>query len=338
MADPTARRAPDPEPAPGEADAPFDWSAYVAFVISREGSLTAAAEKLAAARAYEDDVGSVERALRRLRHKGTTDGGRWGRRALAIFGMPDEVLRRLRWMGAYHSRFTDLPVPIAADLVRAWDRPPVNGSRHARAWLGLAQASVALRRADLDSAVAHVERVRGDLGLAPANARIEAWLVLAYVASRRTPEAVPALLRDASALLASVDDDEDRACLCARIIDHRGYAAARSQPADHAAAEALYAEIDERGAPPFVRARRASGLAHARWKLGRREEAIALAREAVREAGDGGHVRLRAMALSLLARISDGEESTKAHARAVAISTRLDDETLRLRLSHVGVR
>ncbi len=319
-------------------DAAFDWAAYVDFVVAREGSLTAAADKLAATRAYADDVASVERALRRLRHKGTSDGGRWGSRALATFGMPNEVLGRLAWMASYHSRFTDLPVPVAADLVRAWDRPPVNGTRAARAWLGLAHASVALRRADLDGAIAHLERTRADLVMAPAHARVEGLLVRAYVASRRAPSEVPSLLADATELLPLVADPEEQSSLRARLADHRGYAFGRANPPDYEAAEALYRALPDEGATPFVRARRASGLAHALWKGGHHEQAARLARESVCHAGDGGHVRLRAMALSLLARITRGEESAQAHARAIAISTRLDDETLRMRLSGRSIR
>jgi hypothetical protein len=65
--------------------------------------------------------------------------------------------------------------------------------------------------------------------------------------------------------------------------------------------------------------------------MDRRDEAIAHARDAVRHAGDGGHLRLRAMALSMLGRILGGREGDDAKARAVAIVTSLDDEALRLR-------
>src|SRR6478736_1528819 len=46
-----------------------------------------------------------------------------------------------------------------------------------------------------------------------------------------------------------------------------------------------------------------NGLAYARWKQGDAAGAAELAREAARHAGDGGHVRLRVMALSMLARV-----------------------------------
>jgi len=315
----------------GTDDGAFDWEAYVDFVVDREGSLTAAAERLAAARGYSDDVASVERALRRLRRRGNRGGGLWGARALATFGVPGDVLGRLAWMAAYHSRFTDLPVPVAADLVRAWDRPPLDGTRAARAWLALAHASIALRRARLEEATARIEAAKADLAGAEADARVEALLVRAYVASRQAPEAVDALLTEAEGRMPSVGDPEAAACLRARIADHRGYASTKR--GDFAHAEALYRALPADDTIPFVAARRASGLAHALWKQGASDEAEALARRAIDHAGDGGHVRLRAMALALLARIAKGATAVEAHARAVAISKRLDDETLRLRLA-----
>ncbi|XXY45960.1 hypothetical protein WME91_38750 [Sorangium sp. So ce269] len=54
-------------------------------------------------------------------------------------------------------------------------------------------------------------------------------------------------------------------------------------------------------------------------------------REACRHAGDGGHMRMRAMALNMLARIVGGEEGAEARRRAMAIANELEDEVLRLR-------
>lgn len=321
----------DREAPAGTDDGAFDWAAYVDFIVEREGSLTAAADRLAASRGYADDVGSVERALRRLRLRGTHGGGVWGSRALALFGMPTDVLGRLAWMAAYHSRFTDLPVPVAADLVRAWDRPPLDGTRAARAWLALAHASIALRRAEPAQALARLDAARADLAASKADARIEDLLVRAYVASRETPDTVAALLAEAEAQVPEVDDPDAHACLLARLTDHRGYALTKE--GNHVAAEAHYRALRDDDTIPFVATRRASGLAHALWKQGKNADAEALARRAIDHAGDGGHVRLRAMALALFARIARGEASREAHARAVAISKRLDDETLKLRLA-----
>jgi len=223
----------------------------------------------------------------------------------------------VRWLGQYHARFTDLPVAMCADLVRAWDCPPTTESRTGRAWLALARASLALRDRTHADAIAVLERARVDLAGAPAAARIEALLMRAYVASKTGPSDVTG----AEALLAAVDDVDDRACLEARCIDHRAYELNRA--GQHAAAEALYRALPETG-PYFARARRAGGLAYARWKQGA-ADAADHARLAAELAGDGGHARLRAMALQLVARIAG---DAAAGERAVAIARGLDDETL----------
>src|SRR5262245_56287312 len=95
----------------------FTWAEMIDGLVEREGTLTRVAEQLAAQRGFEDDVQSIERALRRLRERGLRPGGKWGARVIARFGLPSSVEARLRWMGAYHSRFTDLPVTVCEDLV-----------------------------------------------------------------------------------------------------------------------------------------------------------------------------------------------------------------------------
>jgi hypothetical protein len=321
---------------PGQPPASFSWEAYVAWIVERHGSLAAAAERLAALRGDRDDAASIERALRRLRGRGQRDGGTWGARALAAFGLPEAVDARVRWMGAYHSRFTDLPVPLCQDLVRLWDRPPVSDAPGAAAWLAIAHASAALRSGDRAAAATHVRRARASIGRAPPEGRAELVLVEAFVQSREDVARVPALLAEVEPLLALPMPAEDRACLHARWIDQRAYELNKERAGrgrDPAAAEALYRTIDTAGAPPFALCRRASGLAYARWKQGHREEAAALAREACRHAGDGGHLRLRAMALSMVGRIVGGAEGAAAQARATAIAASLDDEALRLRFA-----
>ncbi|MEO0603895.1 MAG: hypothetical protein AAF211_20835, partial [Myxococcota bacterium] len=66
---------------------------------------------------------------------------------------------------------------------------------------------------------------------------------------------------------------------------------------------------------------------------GRRDEAIAHARVSVEQSGDAGSLRLRVMALNLLARALDDDEGQRMHARALAIASRLEDEALRVRLA-----
>ncbi|MEQ1505855.1 MAG: hypothetical protein ABMB14_26710 [Myxococcota bacterium] len=311
-------------------DRGFGWDRYVAWLVERSGSLTAVADRLAAARGYDDDVGTVERALRRLRTRAQEPGGKWGERAVRLFGLPDAVDARIRWMGAYHSRFTDLPVPVCEDLIRAWDAPPITDARGARSWLALARVTVAMRRRDLDATVIHLAAVPDTAELAP-EVRIEAWLSHAFVASRRDPPAVDGWLERIGELLDAIADPEERANLHARWIDHRGYELNHQRGArgpDPAAAERVYLEIPEVG-PPFASARRSNGLAWCRWKLGRVDEALRCAERAADHAGDGGHVRLRAMALAMVARIDPTRTDARDRARAIAAS--LDDEILKLR-------
>jgi hypothetical protein len=318
----------------GSTDPGFSWDDHVAWLVDKHGSLAAVAERLSALRGYADDVETVERALRRLRARGQRAGGTWGGRVLAAFGLPGAVDARARWMGAYHSRFTDLPLPVCRELVRLWDRPPVSDAPASRVWLTLAHATCALRGNEDGAAAIHLRRARGSFAKAPPEARVELLLVEAFHASRRDVLAVPALLAEVEPLLAEDMPAHDRACLVARWIDQRAYEknrAGEGKTPDNAGAEALYRTIRVEGAPSFALCRRASGLAYARWKQGFSDEAAAFARQACEHAGDGGHLRLRAMALNMLARITGGAEGEDARRRAAAIAASLDDEALRLR-------
>jgi hypothetical protein len=307
----------------------------VDWLTSTVGSLAAVADRLCAARGYKEDVGSIERALRRLRTRGTHAGGTWGTRAIALFGLPSAIDARVRQLGQYHARLAELPVSMCEDLIRVWDKPPITESRAGRAWIAVARASIALRLAKLDDAIAILDRARADLSSASAHAtsasagviavplaaRIEAILIRGYVASRTNLAAVPALLDEAAPLIDAVDDAHDRACLRARLADHRAYEL--NQRGDHEAAEAIYRAMPDEG-PTFARTRRANGIAYARWRRGE-PDAAEFARAAIEHAGDGGHLRGRAMALRNYARIANDAD---AQARAVAIAQHLEDETL----------
>ena len=128
-------------PTPGQNYGQPTWGVYLGGLIAEHGSLVAVSERLAATHGWRDDVESITRALRRLRQRGSLPGGKWGDRLLRTFGLPASVDARLRFMGSYHSRFVDLPVPLCADLVQLWDRPPTNESRAGRLWLSLARRS-----------------------------------------------------------------------------------------------------------------------------------------------------------------------------------------------------
>ena len=131
------------ESAPGQKSghdaSGFTWGEYLEWLVRSLGSLTAVAEKLSATRGFTEDIGSIERALRRLRDRGQAPGGKWGQRAIDVFGLPAHIETRVRWMGAYHSRFTDLPVAICEDLVRLWDHPPATDAVGTRSWILLAR-------------------------------------------------------------------------------------------------------------------------------------------------------------------------------------------------------
>ncbi|MEZ4464725.1 MAG: hypothetical protein R3F43_09545 [bacterium] len=126
-------------------DAPFAWGALVDGLAAEHGSLAALALHLAERRAFAEDAESVERGLRRLRGRGSGAGGVWGDRLLRVYGLPTAVVDRVRWMGQYHTRFTDLPVSLCRELLGPWDRPPVSESP-ARVWVLLGRASLALRQ------------------------------------------------------------------------------------------------------------------------------------------------------------------------------------------------
>jgi len=169
----------------GHATGGLSWGELLELLVAEHGTLAAVAWKLATN--PDDDVASIERALRRLRTRGQRDGGRWGQRLLRVFGIPAPVEARIRWFGPYHSPFNDLPVALCLDQLRLWDRPPLATSR-ARIWLHLGFASCALRTRDLAAAATHIARARAALAPLPASydsARIEVALVDAYLTSRR---------------------------------------------------------------------------------------------------------------------------------------------------------
>jgi hypothetical protein len=245
---------------PGHASAHgFSWADYVDWLVETHGTLAAVAERVSALRAYKEDAASIERALRRLRARGQKEGGSWGTRVLATFGLPGAADARTRWMGAYHSRFVDLPVPLCLDLVRLWDRPPVSEAPSARMWLAIARATCALRSADVPAAKEHHRRARASFALAPPDARAELLLAEAFVASRDEKDRVPSLLADVEPLLSEPIPDDDRACLRARLVDQRAYDA--NKRGELAGAEEMYRALPEDGVPAFALARRANGLA-----------------------------------------------------------------------------
>lgn len=316
----------------GQGQSAFDWAAFVDQLIVERGSLAQAAQYLAERRNFAEDVQSVERGLRRLRERGNKDGGVWGQRALRGFGLPAAVGDRIRWMGQYHTRFTDLPASLCDELLRPWDRPPVSETP-ARIWVLLGHASLALRRRR------DVKPLLEQAGLLAAQAELAAQIELALVESyawgKSDPPTARAALDRAEKLLELRDQsilDHDRACLFARWIDQVAYPLNKpgSGPASHEAAKQLYERIPIDG-PLFARCRRENGLGWTHLQLGDATRARVHARASVQAAGDSGSLRLRAMALNLLANASEGDEAQEAKARACEIARHLEDEALLVR-------
>lgn len=306
---------------PGQDPGHPGWALLLDALIESHGSLAAVAERLSAERGHKEDVESVERGLRRLRARGQQDGGVWGRRVLASFGLPRPLEDRLRWMGVYHSRFTDLPRSLGQELLHPWDQPLTRGSK-ARAWLDLARAGLALRARDFTEAEARLQEAART---ASGGARVEERLATAFLRSRDGIDALPPLLDEAEAALSLLPADDDTACWRARLVDQRAWILNRQ--GQHAAAELLYRGLPTDSVPPFVRCRRANGLAWCAFKRGDRDAAIALAREGAEAAGDAGSLRMRAMALQALARFL-GDDGDEVRRRAAEIATRLEDEEL----------
>lgn len=317
----------------------LDWDDYLAHLIGEWGSLAAVAEQVAVRRQFAEQIDSIERGLRRLRGRGHRGGGVWGQRLLSLFGLPDTVNDRVRWMGQYHTRFSDLPTSLCRELLAPWDRPPVTEGP-ARTWLYLGHASIALRSRKRPEARAHIQQATLTATRAEPAARIELCLVRSFLLTYKDPALSTSLLDDAESLLDVGLRPDDQDCLRARLVDQRAFRLNKGLDGEAApaAAEALYSALPDSG-PPFARCRRANGLGWSRLLQGDREAALALGHASVQHAGDGGSLRLRAMALNLVAAAAEGTpEGTDARERSLAIAQRLEDEALRLRFTRAALR
>lgn len=299
------------------------WADLVDRLAADAGSLAELARSLqdaaSASVALSDDPQTVERGLRRLRQRAHAPGDKYGRALLRVFGVPAPLAAWARALGQYHSRLSDLSVHVRRDQLRLWDRPPVAESR-AAAWIHLGLASVAHRVQDAEQLEHRLGLAGRLLGRAGVRARLEHALFQARLAE--DPEDG---LAAAAKLLADVADRDDRLCYLARVADQRAYRAAREGPRASriTRSEALYAEIPEVG-PPFVRFRRAHGLAWCAWRQGAHADARHHVAQAEEAAGDGGLLRFRVMALLLAAHIGD----PRAAGRALAIAEALGDQAL----------
>lgn len=301
------------------------WGDLVDLLAAERGSLAELARCLQdsapPAASLSDDPLTVERGLRRLRRRGHSSGDKYGRLLLRAFGLPGTMLAWARMLGQYHSRLSDLSVPVRHDQLRLWDRPPISESR-AAAWIHLGLASLAHRRRDRQQVVHRMALASRVVARAEPAAALEHRLFEARLASDAA-----ALLDQAASELDAIEDRHDRACYHARIQDQRAYRAARQGAGwreGMCAAQRLYASIPE-GGPPFAAFRRAHGLAWCGWRLGE-PGALRQAERAVEAAGDGGLLRFRCMALLLLGHVG-GEPGAFDRAEAIADGLR-DDELI----------
>jgi MalT-like TPR region len=318
------------------------WEAYVDHFVGEIGSWTALADELIRrASGSADppvDLQSVEKGLRRLAQREHRAGGQYGRWMLRFFGVPTAVEDWARWLAQYHSRFADLPTSLRLEQLRLWDRPPVSESRIAP-WIHVGLASVFHRMADLESCRRRLRLASGGAERAGAAATIEIKLLMARIATDEScRDEADQLFDQAEALLAdnSITRD-DKLCYRARLLGQRAYHLTKPPPGmdeDLRGALALFQQIEEDPALPFVSFRRCAGLAYCTWKLGDPEGGMRLARLAADHAGDGGFVRFRIMALNLLSGMLPRDEAREINARATRLAKQLEDEDLVRRVLH----
>jgi hypothetical protein len=77
------------------------------------------------------------------------------------------------------------------------------------------------------------------------------------------------------------------------------------------------------------------GIAYCTWKLGDPDTAARHAQRAADHAGDGGLVRMRVMALNMLARVLPPGRAHAVNARARRMAALLEDEDLARRVAAV---
>jgi hypothetical protein len=317
---------------PGHPSAGLTWGELVGAWRSELGGWTALAEEMIrrAGGGVElpADLLSVERGLRRLSERGQKSGGQYGRWLDRCFGVPPGLESWVRWMGQYHRRFVDLPVSMCRRQLAMWDRPPVRDTA-AGVWIDLGVASAALRASDRESAAVRIARAGTKAARAGAAAVLEHRLLAAYATSDRA--VARALLAEAEPLLGAGElEAEDAACYLARHLDAMAYQDLHPPEGEPDIARALgrYEAIPIETGVAFVDFRRALGRAYCAYKRGDRALGVSLALEAADHAADGGFVRLRAMALNLASRAASGEEAARLRARALRLSSWLEDEDL----------
>jgi hypothetical protein len=304
----------------------LSWGDYVEGWVADCGGWSPLADRLVDRAGVACDIATVERGLRRLATRGHKPGGRYGRWMLRYLGAPSHEAQ-VRWLGADHSRFADLPAGTCLEHLALWNRPPVAESRLAP-WIEVGLASASYRRLDGEATARWLARAERRAPAAGPAAVAEVNLVRAQL---EVDAGEPSLRRcDAiEAKLAFVSD----ASYHARLQHLRAMCYTRGRSVDVRRARACYEAIPEAG-DSFVAARKRIGLAYCAWKLGDDDEAVALANRALDDAGDGGFVRVRVAALNLMTRLAPTRDAAALNARARRMAIALDDDELLRRVQH----
>jgi len=316
----------------------FTWKEYTLALVTELGGWTDLAEALQ--ERAEDEVpfetASVVKSLKRLAERENLPGNKYGELLIKVFGLPPSINEWGRLMGQYHSRFADLPVGLRRQQLLRWDRPPVSESPAAM-WVHVGLASLAHRERDLGEAQRRL-LLASEVPRPEPDSHIEYLLLGARIASDLGEHDRERSLVDRAEVLLNEQgvSSHDRGCYLARIADQRAYRISRDwreDPGSLGRALELYSSIPVEGASPFVTWRREIGRAWCLWRQGSTGESIAVAERSCEHAGDGGFVRLRIMALNLMANIiGPGREAARYQARASEMARRLEDEDLLHRL------
>lgn len=317
------------------------WAEYVEQWVHDRGGWLPLADQLihrAGDRVeIPSDPQTVERGLRRLARREHKPGGQYGRWMMRFFGVTSPIEQWVRWLGTYHARFADLPSGLRLEQLALWNRPPVSESPLA-CWIELGVASAHHSRLDHEACEHWLARAARHVSAAGPAAEIELALLRAEIATTRGEHAAVADHARAieqhlgAATLPAADELPYRARLAAVC------ASRFTRPPDGIApdlqrARAHYAAIPDADIP-YVAFRKHLGLAYCAWKEGDVDQASRLVQRAVDEAGDGGLVRMRVMALNMLSRILTGDAAAAVTARARRMATVLEDEELLRRVGH----
>ena len=322
------------------APAGLTWAEYIARWVAECGGWLPLADQLIhrAGDAVEipSDPQTVERGLRRLARRDHKLGGQYGRWMLRFFGVTQPVEQWLRWLGTYHTRFSDLPSSLRLEQLALWNRPPIAESPLV-CWIHLGIAHVHHTRLEHDACDQWLTRAELHAHAAGAAAQIEVALLRVESESnaKRHETACTRLNQAEQRLQATQLPELDALSYRARLGHAR--AVLLTRPAGDGVPDFLRARAHYLAIPdstiPFVAFSKAFGLAYCAWKLDDPEAAARFAQRAADEAGDGGLVRMRVTALNMLSRVLGEDAAAAFNARAGRMAAALEDEDLLRRVA-----